>query len=370
MNARSSGDRQRSESSPRIGLGQRVAWRAAEIFTSPAPPQEFGRLFNRVLSSRQLLGRVTAVHRETENSATIEFKPAAGWDPHLAGQWARIGVEIDGVRHWRSYSLSSAAGQDPAITVTAIGLVSHHLVHETSAGDVLFLAPPQGDFVLPSGPRPLLMLTAGSGLTPVMSMLRTLLPARPDADVVLIHSIRERSDMLFDAELEQLEKQHTGLHVVRRITGTQGRLDLTSGARDLNTLCPDWRSRKTFVCGPEGLLEAAEALWRSEGVPESLSVERFTTTRIADPESRGGVITFERSDHELVTEGNETILEAAEAAGVMLPSGCRMGICRTCLTPLRGGTVRNLATGQLCADEGELIQTCINSAVGPIRLDA
>ena len=370
MSARSSGDRSRHSSAPQIGLGQRLAWRAAEVFTHPAPPQEFGRLFNRVISSRQLRGRVTAVRHETPHSATIEFKPAAGWDPHQAGQWARIGVEINGTRQWRSYSLSSAAGHDPAITVTAIGVVSNHLVHHTQPGDVLFLAPPQGDFTLPSGPRPLLMLTAGSGLTPVMSMLRTLLPTRPDADVVLIHSVRERDHMLFDAEVSELEQTYPGFHVIRRITSQHGRLNMTQAAHGLDKLCPDWRSRKAYVCGPESMLDAAEALWAAQGVPHELSVERFSTRRIVDPNSRGGSVTFERSDQEARTEGNETILEAGEAAGVLLPSGCRMGICRTCLTPLRSGTVRNLSTGQLCSDEGELIQTCINTAVGPVHLDA
>ena len=370
MNARPSGPRRAPASAPRIGLGQRLAWRAAQVFTDPAPPQDFGRLFNRVISSRQLLGRVTHVRHETPNSATIEFKPATGWDPHEAGQWARIGVEINGVRHWRSYSLSSAAGHDPAITVTAVGMVSSHLVHQTAPGDVLFLAPPQGDFVLPSGPRPLLMLTAGSGITPVMSMLRTLLPARADADVVLIHSTRTREEMLFDQQLEELEQTYPGLHVVRRVTSEEGRLSLADKADALNAVCPDWRSRKAYVCGPEEMLVAAEALWAREGVPHELSVERFTAARIPDPNSRGGVITFERSDHELVTDGNESVLEAAEKAGVMLPSGCRMGICRTCLTPLQSGTVRNLSTGELCSDTGELIQTCITSAVGPVHLDA
>lgn len=370
MSARQYGSSTGAGAAPRLGLGQRVAWRAAEVFTAPAPPQEFARLFNRIISGRQLRGRVTKVTHETANSATISFKPATGWDQHLAGQWARIGVEIDGVRHWRSYSLSSAAGHDPAITVTAIGLVSTHLVRHTHVGDVLFLAPAQGDFVLPPGPRPLLMLTAGSGITPVMSMLRTLLPARSDADVVLIHSVRERRDMLFDAELEQMERDYPGLSVVRRITSVQGRLDMARGSAELDALCPDWRSRKAYVCGPETMLDAAKALWSEQGAGQELSIERFQTARLSDPNAQGGTIVLERSDREVVSEGNTTILEAAENAGALLPSGCRMGICRTCLTPLRSGTVRNLATGELCSDEDELIQTCINTAVGPVHLDA
>lgn len=360
----------RSSGTPRRGsLLKRAAWRAAEVFTTPAPPQEFARLFNPLVSSRQLRGVVTAVRHETANSATIEFTPGGAWDAHKAGQYARIGVEIDGVRNWRSYSLVTAEGHDPAITVTAVGRVSSHLVHHTRPGDVLFLAPPQGDFLLPTGPRPLLMLAAGSGLTPVMSMLRTLLPQRRDADVVVIHSSRNPDETLFLDELTQMNDAHHSLTLVHRFTEHEGRLDLAT-THDLDTLCPDWRSRKTYVCGPQEMLDDAERLWHSEDLPHELSVERFAPTLFADPDARGGVVTFEKADKEARAEGNTTLLEVGEDAGVLLPSGCRMGICRTCLTPLVSGTVRNLSSGELCSDEGELIQTCISAAVGPVHLDA
>lgn len=359
-----------STGSPRrASFVKRAAWRAAEVFTSPAPPQEFGRLFNPLVSSRQLRGIVTSVRHETADSATIAFKPGGTWDTHKAGQYARIGVEIDGVRQWRSYSLSTAEGHDPAITVTAVGRVSTQLVRHTQPGDVLFLAPPQGDFLLPSGPRPLLMLTAGSGLTPVMSMLRTLLPNRHDADVVVVHSSKSQEHTLFYDELAELSDKHHSLTLIHRFTQTDGRLDLAS-THDLDVVCPDWRSRKTYVCGPEEMLDDAERLWHSEDLPHELSVERFAPTLFADPDAKGGTVIFEKSDREVVAEGNTTLLEVGEDAGVLLPSGCRMGICRTCLTPLVSGTVRNLASGELCSDEGELIQTCISAAVGPVHLDA
>ena len=345
-----------------------VALRALGVFTSPAPPEEFLRLVNPLASARQLRGVVTSVTPETSDSATIAFRPGAGWSAHEAGQWARIGVEIDGVRQWRSYSLSAPAGADPAITVTAIGRVSTHLVRTTAPGDVLFLAPPQGDFVLPTGPRPLLMITAGSGITPVMSMIRTLVPRRPDADVVLIHSSRTPQDALFADELADLALRHDGLTVVHRHTGIDGRIDF-SGPADLDRLCPDWRSRKAYVCGPAGLLDAAETLWAREQVPDALTVERFAPAMLAAPDTDGGLVTFERTDRQVEAPGGTPLLEVGEDAGVIMPSGCRIGICRTCLTPLLSGQVRDLRSGELVADEGELIQTCVTAAVGPVHLD-
>lgn len=339
---------------------------AARVFTTPLHPEDFLALVDPLASRRQLRGVVTAVTRETPSSATISFRPGRGWDPHLAGQYARIGVEIDGVRHWRSYSLSTGEGCDPAITVSAIGLVSEALVRRTRVGDVLFLAPPQGDFVLPEHPRPLLMITAGSGITPVMSMIRTLAARRADADVVLWHSARTPQDALFAGELADLVRQFPGLRVIHRYTGTDGRIDLTS-TTDLDAAVPDWRERHTFVCGPTQMLDDATALFADEGV--DLAVERFAVDLLPGAGGAGGLITFETSDKEVDADGSTTLLEAAESAGIVAPSGCRMGICHTCLTPLLAGQVRDLRTGEIHGEAGDLVQTCVSAAAGPCNLE-
>jgi ferredoxin-NADP reductase len=351
----------------------RVLRRVASLLTSPLAPEDILGLFNPLSSARQLRGVVTRVVPETADSATIHFRPGKGWNAHEAGQWARIGVEIDGVRHWRSYSLSAPAGHDPAITVTALGEVSTTLVRRTKVGDVLFLDTPQGDFVLPAHPRPLLMLTAGSGLTPVMSMIRTLVPRRPDADVVLIHSSRTREDALFHDELLELADQFPGLTVVHWITGERGRrLDLVSPA-DIEASCPDWRERAAYACGPADFLDAATELWErtisdtDEG--GHLTIERFAPVLLPGTGGKGGTVTFEKSDKEIDVDGDVPLLEAGEECGVVMPSGCRMGICRSCLTPLVAGKVRDLRTGEVHGEEGDLIQTCVNAAAGPVHLD-
>jgi ferredoxin-NADP reductase len=274
------------------------------------------------------------------------------------------------VRHWRSYSLSAPAGADPAITVTAIGVVSTALARRTKVGDILFLDTPQGDFVLPVHPRPLLMLTAGSGLTPVMSMIRTLVPRRPDADVVLVHSSRTRADALFHDELLELADQFPGLKVRHWFTREEDgrRIDLTNPA-DLELLCPDWRDRAAYACGPAEFLDAATDLWQSATGEQELIIERFAPALLPGVGGEGGLVTFEKSDKEVDAPGDCSLLDAGEQAGVVMPSGCRMGICRSCLTPLIAGQVRDLRTGEVHGDEGELIQTCINAAAGPVHLD-
>lgn len=340
----------------------------ASVLTTPLAPEDFLSLVNPLSSARQLRGVVTAVVPETSESATISFRPGRGWQAHEAGQYARIGVEIDGVRHWRSYSLSAPTGADPAITVTANGRVSETLVRRTRPGHVLFLAPPQGTFVLPEHPRPLLMLTAGSGLTPVMSMVRTLVGRRMDADVVLVHSSRTLDDALFRDELAALGEQHPGLRVVHWVTSDRGRIDLTTPGH-LDAVVPDWRTRAAYVCGPAEMLDAATALWHSADVPAQLTVERFAPALLDGAGGEGGLVTFEASDKEAEADGSTPLLEVGEEAGVVMPSGCRMGICQSCLTPLLSGRVRDLRTGEVHGDDGQLIQTCISAAAGPVHLE-
>ncbi len=339
------------------------------VLSSPRSPQDFLSLLDPVHSSRQLRGVVTRVERPAPGTATISFRAGSGWKGHEAGQWARIGVDVDGVRRWRSYSLSAAAGADPEITVRDIGTVSGTLVRETEPGDVLFLARPEGDFTLPEHPRPLLMVTAGSGITPVMSMIRTLVPRRPDADVVLIHSVRTRADSPFGEELEELAQQFPGLRVHHHLTAESGRLDLGS-THTMDLLCPDWRERAAYACGPTGFLDDVESLWSREPGPGAghLSIERFHADLTAGVAGAGGLAVFETSDIEVEAAGDAPLLEVAEDAGIAAPSGCRMGICHACLVPLRSGQVTDLRTGEVHGEPGELIQTCVSAAAGPVSL--
>jgi stearoyl-CoA 9-desaturase NADPH oxidoreductase len=339
------------------------------VLTTPRSPQDFLALLDPVHSPRQLRGVVTKVERPVPGTATISFRAGPGWRSHQAGQWARIGVDVNGVRQWRSYSLSAAAGADPEITVTDIGVVSGALVRNTEVGDVLFLDRPEGDFTLPEHPRPLLMLTAGSGITPVMSMIRTLVPRRPDADVVLIHSTRTSDTSPFREELDELAQQFPGLRVHHHATADEGRLDLT-GPHAVDILCPDWRDRAAYACGPTGFLDDAEALWeRDAGVDSAgLRIERFQADLVRGEPGAGGMAVFETSDIETQADGDVPLLEVAEDAGIAAPSGCRMGICHACLVPLRFGQVTDLRTGDVHGEPGELIQTCVSAAAGPVGL--
>ena len=247
------------------------------------------------------------------------------------------------------------------------GFLSEHLVRGLEPGTVVRLAPPQGNFVLPDPPPArMLFLTAGSGITPVVAMLRTLDRRGSMPDVVLVQSAPNPERMLFRAELRRLAATHPAFRYVERYTETEGRLSLDD-ATALAEICPDWQDRAAWACGPEAMLTAAEQLWEREGATQQLTIERFTADLAVDGEA--GQVTFARSGKTVEVDGATTLLDAGEGAGARMPAGCRMGICHTCVVPLLDGAVRDLRSGEQKSGRDAQVQTCISAPLGDCVLD-
>ncbi|MFD4660770.1 ferredoxin reductase [Kitasatospora sp. NPDC058444] len=341
------------------------AWKLLEMVTTPLLPSDYLDLVSPLRAGADLRGRIEAVHPETGDAATVVIRPGRGWRGHTAGQYVRIGVDVDGRRLWRAYSLTSPTnrpGGRITITVKAIpdGKVSNHLVHRATPGTLVQLDQPTGDFVLPQAkPAKVLYLTAGSGITPVMGMLRD----HEFADVVMVHCAPRPQDVIFRDELHGLVADGR-LRLTEVHTETDGRLDVAR----LGELVPDWAERETWACGPAGLLDAAEEHWTEHGVRVRLRTERFRPGIVVAGE--GGEVTFSATGRAVDADGATSLLDIGEEAGVLMPSGCRMGICFGCVTPLKAGAVRDLRTGEITeAEPGVLIQTCVSAAAGPCDIE-
>lgn len=358
------------------GAERHPGWHAlrklAARITTPLLPDDYLHLANPLWSARELRGRVVDVRRETEDSATLVIKPGWGFNfDYQPGQYIGIGLLIDGRWRWRSYSLTSspatsASARTVTITVKAMpeGFLSSHLVAGVEPGTVVRLAAPQGNFVLPDpAPASILFLTAGSGITPVMSMLRTLVRRNQIGDIVHLHSAPTEADVMFRGELAALANEHPGYRLQLRETRTRGRLDLSLLDREV----PDWRERQTWACGPEGMLNAAERVWSAAGIGEQLHLERFAVSKAA-PAGAGGMVTFARSGRSVDADAATSLMDAGEAAGVQMPFGCRMGICQSCVVGLVEGHVRDLRTGAE-HEPGTRVQTCVSAASGDCVLD-
>lgn len=160
------------------------------------------------------------------------------------------------------------------------------------------------------------------------------------------------------------------LRLYERHTGTDGRFKLA----ELADVCPDWAERDTWACGPSDLLDEIKAHWRTAEAGDRLRMERFrpvlaAAASTANTGGQGGRVRFSASDIEVDADGNTPLLEAGEGAGALLPSGCRMGICYSCVGRLRSGQVRDLRTGEVHGEEGHVIQTCVSAAAGPVDIE-
>jgi ferredoxin-NADP reductase len=351
---------------PAVNALRKVAAR----ITTPLLPDDYLQLANPLWSARELRGRVLDVRRETEDSATLVIKPGWGFTfDYQPGQYIGIGLLIDGRWRWRSYSLTSSprgGGRTITITVKAMpeGFLSTHLVGGVAPGTIVRLAAPQGNFVMPDpAPAKVLFLTGGSGVTPVMSMLRTLVRRDQITDVVHVHSAPTEADVMFGGELAALQGSHDGYRLHVRTTRTQGRLDLSR----LDEIVPDWRERQTWACGPEGMLNDAEKVWEKAGIADELHLERFAVTKAA-PHGAGGTVTFARSGKTVDADAATSLMDAGEKVGIQMPFGCRMGICQSCVVGLVDGHVRDLRTGAE-HEPGNRIQTCVSAASGDCVLD-
>ena len=227
--------------SPLLSLRERAV-RLAEMVTTPLLPVDYLDLFDPLRSGAALRGRIEAVHHETRDAASLVIRPGRDWLLHRTGQYVRIGIDVDGVRQWRAYSITSVLDRADGcftITVKAIpgGLVSTHLVLKAQPGLVVQLDQAMGEFVLPqTRPARVLFVTAGSGITPVMGMLRNAVHELED--VVVVHTAPVPAEVVFGGELRALAAEGRIRLVERVEQAERGVRDLVQrGLRDLASGC-------------------------------------------------------------------------------------------------------------------------------------
>ena len=330
------------------------------------------------LSLRRILARVVEVREETHDVNTYVLKPNARFGTHRPGAYVTVHVAIEGRAVHRAYSLSSPPSDDGLISITVKrvpgGVVSNHLARVLSKGDVLELSAPDGHFVLGEPKAPLLMISAGSGITPVMSMLRHLVRSGSNTDVTFLHCARTPSDLIFGSELAAIAERAPRVKMVLCVEeadeswrGHRGRFTLSL----LEAARPDFVDTETYLCGPSGFMRAVIQAFEVAGADLSkLRYERFNSEFDASafPE-HARVIRFTRSGVESLSNRPLTVLQEAEARGLSVASGCRAGTCGTCRCKKRKGVVFNTATGALSGDGEEMIAPCVSVAQGMIEVD-
>jgi len=356
---------------PNVPVWRLRLLRALRAFFTPLLPDDYLDLINPLWSTQELGGRIERIQHETADAVTVVIKPGWDWPGHKPGQYLRVGMPVDGIHHWRAYSITSDPGRpDGCISITPklveSGKVSPYLVRTARRGVIVRLGGVEGAFTLPDPlPRKLLFISAGSGITPIMSMLRSLEHQEALDDVLLIHSARTPDDVIFGEQLRAMEKRNEGFRLHEQLTGEMGRFT----PADLEKLCPDWKEREAFISGPAELLDALDEHWDEHADCDRLHMERFQPILGEAEAGEGGTIKFLKSDCEAHSDGSKPILVAGEDAGLTLPFGCREGICHTCVGELKSGEIRDLRTGKVTGSRGEMVRTCINAPEGPVEIE-
>jgi ferredoxin-NADP reductase len=324
---------------------------------------------------RETRAEVIAVERQTTGTVTLTLRPNDTWAGFRAGQHVAVGVDIDGVVHERCFSLAGSPHRTDAtleLTVKAnpTGRVSRHLVDHARRGDVLRLSEARGEFVLPAPEHRgdhLVFVSGGSGITPVLSMLRTLVHEGHVGAVTFVHYGLTAAEVCYRQELADLVAALGDARLLLGLTDAPGTGDLDGffGAEHLAAITDDPSNCQIFLCGPAPLMASVEDHFAMLGLADRVHLERFGAPPL-DPgiDTSAGVLRFERSGVTVAAEG--TILATAEAAGLAPKFGCRRGICGTCTTTKSRGVVHDLVTGRDSTDEPGSFKPCTTVARGEV----
>jgi stearoyl-CoA 9-desaturase NADPH oxidoreductase len=335
------------------------------LLTGPHGVDRYTELVAPTWTTGDARAKIVAVRRQTPRSVTLTLEPNRAFTGFRAGQHINLTVEIDGRRRTRPYSPASAEGAAQIeLTVGRHdgGLVSNYLYEHARPGMVVGLDSVGGEFVLPTRrPRSILFVSGGSGITPVLSMLRTMRSEGSEREVAFIHYARSAEDACYRDELAAMPGVKVLHGYTRATVGSD--LDGRFGPEHLAAAMPNLgEDTAVFVCGPQALVEAVRehcANVRSESfVPPVFDVSA---------EASGGRVSFTDSGTELVDNGRP-LLEQAEAAGLTPESGCRMGICHSCTRRKTRGAVKNLITGAVSSTEQEDVQICVSVPVGDVDI--
>ena len=328
-----------------------------------------------------------AIIDETPQAKTYVFRsedenPIA----FLPGQFMNFTFMIDGLQETRCYSLSSSAARGSRVSITVKkvenGLVSNWLFDRFRVGDRVIAEGPLGNFT-PDFNTPLLLLSAGSGMTPMASMMRTAADLALDTDVTLVHFARSPDEMLFRDELSSWARLLPRARIIPVATqpkpgsgwvGPHGRLN----AALLAALVPDLRQRNSYICGPTAFMDMAKAMLLDHGVPTTAIHEESFVTFNPDEELAANLpaeiafeLEFARSRQTVQCGREMTVLAAAKAAKIPLQTSCGKGICGTCRVKLCAGTVEMKHNGGIKEreiDQGWIL-ACCSKPTSNLRID-
>ncbi|UZE96784.1 ferredoxin reductase [Alkalimarinus alittae] len=332
-----------------------------------------------MFSIKRNAAEVTKIVNETADTKTFILRPSSRWSGFKAGQYINVEVEINGVTLRRNYSLSNAPmifkeQQLVSITVKKVdgGRVSTHLHERLKVGDILTIGNAAGDFTLNhsttvSPTANPLFIAAGSGITPVLSMLNEIKEENHQQPITLIYYSNNVPSLIFEKQLHALASSMPNLSFFPHFTESEGYIT----AQQLLLDCPDISARAIYLCGPHEFMESVKTQSNDLGVAaKNILQESFGVPVLSNiKSSTKGQVSFLNSGKSIASNGDKTLLELAESAGLKPKYGCRSGICHECKCTKNTGRALNKLTGELIPSDQTHIQACISIPVGDLSID-
>jgi ferredoxin-NADP reductase len=339
---------------------------------------------------------VGSIVTETPGVKTFRLLPLSGARflpfTFVPGQFLNVAFWIGGARMIRSYSISSSPTEREYVDLTIRreprGAVSRHIVDLLKVGDPIEAAGPVGRFTFTGTEADsIVLIAAGVGITPMLSIIRYLTERSWAGDIFLIFSCRAPADFLFEKQLAALERVNPKLRVavtVSRPEGTDWKGPRGRITRELLTkTVPDLASRRIHLCGPESMMEATKAILTELGVAaDQLKTELFGATKPtpAAPgtslkqtsSATGPLVTFSTNNKSAKTKVDQTVLELSEELGIGIANSCRVGTCGVCKVKMTSGEVEMAVEDALDPDDkkGGIILACQAKPKGDIAVEA
>jgi ring-1,2-phenylacetyl-CoA epoxidase subunit PaaE len=327
--------------------------------------------------------KITSIIQETLDAKTFKFEFSDPSVSYIAGQFITLKISIDNKVYYRSYSFSSNPLNDsPAITVKQIdlGTVSVYMNQKVQVGDVIECTKPAGTFVLPQQQhRQYLFIGAGSGITPLISMIKTLLHTQSSATVTLVYTNRNEACAIFHPTLLSLSQTFTNFNYLPYFTQSDQQISKRLNKSELIKIIEsnEWLNAAitgmpVFVCGPNGLMDEVKdalsilkhdnSLFFSEkfnNTPEGDVV--FTTHESTDEAVNGITVLYQGNEYKFEVGEQQSILEAALANKIDLPYSCMSGLCTACMGKCIQGGVDMPSQDGLSKSEVEkgYVLTCV-----------
>jgi ferredoxin-NADP reductase len=323
---------------------------------------------NPLWSSNKALGKVVQKDTAAEGMVSLTIQVNRHFKFGQAGQHHPVFAVVDGIRYERTYSLTKLDAQHVLLTVKTLqgGKVSTWLAERAQTGDLVEFGAPFGDMVIHAMNQPLVLLAAGSGITPMLSLLKDMAKQNQlkDQPVHLMYWVKKQSDAAFVERFEKLASKHPAFSY--QIFYTQEDVaDSRLNASHVEQLT-DVEKSTVYACGPSGFVSIAEQLFSHA---QSFKSEAFSMSLMANDDIGFVNVTLTQSNKVLSIPKGQSILVALEQQNIKPKHGCRMGICNKCACNKAEGSTKNMVNGAQNTEPGNLLKICVNSAQSDLVID-